>query len=435
MMFMDYQESIQYLEKCALLGSKPGLMAVTELLKRLDNPQNSLRIIHLAGTNGKGSVGSLLRHALHRAGYRVGFFTSPFLYTRREMIQLGCENISETDFVEVLSLVAEQADAMESEGQPHPTEFEIMTAAAYLFFLRQGCDYVIAEAGMGGGKDATNVMKHSEVSVLTRIDYDHLQFLGNSLTEITREKCGIFRENCPVVVYPVQEAETLSVIEIEAEKQGVPLVIPLLGAVAIEKSDAKGSAFSYGKLKNIQISFCGTHQVYNAVTALATLMVLRQKGVNIPDESIYEGFAGAKWKGRFEILSSEPPVILDGAHNLNGAKAFCDAVLTCYPEKRFVGIVGMLRDKDFKASLVEFAKQCDKIIVTTVPSPRTASVEELLEACRELGIDAVGVENPEEAVIQGFAKRTEEQGIFCVGSLYALPTFDKACRKALRDFT
>lgn len=432
---MDYQESIQYLEKCALLGSKPGLMAVRELLKRLDNPQNNLRIIHLAGTNGKGSVGSLLQHALHSAGYRVGFFTSPFLYTRREMIQFGCENISETDFAEVLSPVAEQADAMESEGQPHPTEFEIMTAAAYLFFLRQGCDYVIAEAGMGGGKDATNVMKHSEVSVLTRIDYDHLQFLGNSLTEITREKCGIFRENCPVVVYPVQETETLSVIETEAEKQGVPLVIPLLGAVAIEKSDAEGSAFSYGKLKNIQISFCGTHQVYNAVTALATLMVLRQKGVNIPDESIYEGFAGAKWKGRFEILSSEPPVILDGAHNLNGAKAFCDAVLTCYPEKRFVGIVGMLRDKDFKASLVEFAKRCDKIIVTTVPSPRTASVEELLEACRELGIDAAGVDNPEEAVMQGFSKRTEEQGIFCVGSLYALPTFDKACRKALRDFT
>ncbi len=432
---MDYQESIQYLEKCALLGSKPGLMSVTELLKRLDNPQNNLRIIHLAGTNGKGSVGSLLQHALHRAGYRVGFFTSPFLFTRREMIQLDCENISKTDFAEILSVVAEKADRMEREGQPHPTEFEIMTAAAYLFFLRQGCDYVIAEAGMGGEKDATNVMKRSEVSVLTRIDYDHLQFLGNSLTEITREKCGIFRENCPVVVYPDQEAETLSVVETEAEKQGAPLILPLMGAVVIEKSDAEGSVFSYGKLKNIQISLRGKHQVYNAVTALATLMVLRQKGAEIPDESIYKGFAGAKWQGRFEVLSSKLPVILDGAHNLNGAKAFCNAVLTCYPEKRFVGIVGMLRDKDFKASLFEFAKQCDKMIVTTVPSPRTASVEELLETCRELGIDAAGVDNPEEAVMQGFAERTGEQGIFCVGSLYALPTFNKACRKALRDFT
>ena len=431
---MDYQESIEYLKKCSFLGSKPGLEAVTELLKRLGNPQDKLRIIHIAGTNGKGSVGSLLQHALHKAGYRVGFFTSPFLFTRREMIQLGCDNISETDFAEVLSVVAKKADRMEREGRQHPTEFEIMTAAAYLFFCRQGCDYVIAEAGMGGGRDATNVMKQSEVSVLTRIDYDHLQFLGNSLTEITREKCGIFRENCPVVVYPDQEAETLSVIEIEAEKQNAPLVLPLSGAVAFEKSNAEGSVFSYGKLKNIKISLCGKHQVYNAVTALAVLMTLRQKGAEIPDESIRESFAGAKWQGRFEVLSDMPTVILDGAHNLNGAKAFCDAVLTCFPEKRFVGIVGMLRDKDFKASLLEFSKVCDKMIVTTVPSPRAASAEELLKACRELGIDASGVDNSEAAVMQGFAERTKEQGVFCVGSLYALPIFDKACRKALKNF-
>lgn len=435
MMFVNYQESIQYLEKCALLGSKPGLSVVAELVTRLGNPQNELKVIHLAGTNGKGSVGSLLQHTLHKSGYRVGFFTSPFLFTRREMIQLSCKPISETDFAEILSVVAKQADGMEREGRPHPTEFEIMTAAAYLFFQRQGCDYVIAEAGMGGGKDATNVMKQSEVSVLTRIDYDHLQFLGTTLAEITREKCGIFREQCPVVVYPDQETETLSVIEMEAEKQEVPLILPLLGAVAIEKSDADGSTFSYGKLKNIKISLRGRHQVYNAVTALAVLQTLRQQGAEIPDESIYEGFAEAKWQGRFEVLSDLPVVILDGAHNLNGAKAFGEAVLTCYPEKRFVGVVGMLRDKDFKASISEFSKQCDKMIVTKVPSPRAASPEELLEACRELGIEALKVDNPEEAVKQAFATRTEEQGIFCVGSLYALPAFDKACRKVLRDFT
>ncbi len=245
--FVDYQESLEYLKRCSVLGSKPGLDTVTELLKRLGNPQDSLRIIHLAGTNGKGSVGCFLQYILHEAGYRVGFFTSPFLFNHREMIKLDCEDIAEEAFTDVLQKVAEKADEMEFEGLAHPTEFEIMTAVAYLFFQKEDCDFVIAEAGMGGGKDATNVMQESEVSVLTRIDYDHVQFLGSTLSDITREKCGIFRKNRPVVVYPVQETETLAVIEKEAKKQGASLVLPLMGSVMIEKSDALGSSFSNGK--------------------------------------------------------------------------------------------------------------------------------------------------------------------------------------------
>ena len=429
---MNYQACMAYLNKCAALGSKPGLDTVTELLKRLGNPQDSLRFIHLAGTNGKGSVGCFLQYILREAGYRVGFFTSPFLFNHREMIKLDCEDITEEDFAAVLQNVAEQADAMERDGFAHPTEFEIMTAAAYLFFQKENCDFVIAEAGMGGAKDATNVMKESAVSVLTRIDYDHVQFLGSTLSDITREKCGIFRKNCPVVVYPEQAGETLAVIEEEAKKQGVPLVLPLANSIVVEKSNALGSTFSYGKWKHVEIRMHGKHQVYNAVTALAVLMTLREQGVEILDAYIYEGFRKAKWQGRFELLAENPPVILDGAHNLNGAKAFSQAVEACFPGRPFIGVVGMLRDKDFAASLKEFSKVCDRLIVTTVPNPRSASAEELLVAAQRLGIDAAAEEMPEKAVYRAFNEKKEDQGVLCVGSLYALKTYYEACQESLK---
>ena len=428
---MNYQESIEYLTKCQALGSKPGLDRITELLRRLGNPQDGLRIIHLAGTNGKGSVGCFLQTVLKEAGYCVGFFTSPYLFHHREMISIDGADILEEDFAWVLTLVQKQADAMEEDGFFHPTEFEIMTATAYLFFHEKRCDFVIAEAGMGGGGDATNVMHQTEVSVLTRIDYDHVQFLGDTLSEITREKCGIFRKDCPAVIYPFQEAETLSVIQKEAQKRGTVLVLPLLDAIVIEKTDVEGSVFSYGKMKQIQISMCGRHQVYNAVTALSVLLVLKQRGADISEEAMYRGMYKAKWAGRFELLSKEPPIVLDGAHNLNGVKAFKETVLACFPKQSFIGVVGMLRDKDFKASLLEFGKICDKLILTEVPNSRTAKAEELLAVAEELGISAQAVKKPEEAVMQAFKERKAGEGILCVGSLYALSTFQGVCQKNL----
>ena len=171
----------------------------------------------------------------------------------------------------------------------------------------------------------------------------------------------------------------------------------------------------------------GRHQILNAVTALSVLMVLRQNGVEISENSVYDGFLKARHGGRFELLAENPPVLLDGAHNLNGAKAFSRAVAECFPHKRFVGVVGMLRDKDFEASLAEFSKVCERIILTKVPNPRTAEAEELLAAAEKLGIDAVTEPDPCQAVRRAFEEKEHEQGVFCVGSLYALPTYYKAC--------
>ncbi len=209
-------------------------------------------------------------------------------------------------------------------------------------------------------------------------------------------------------------------------------MLPLIGSVMSEKSVALGSSFSYGKWKNVKICMHGRHQVYNAGTALAVLMTLREKGAEILHACVYEGFRKAEWKGRFELLAEYPPVILDGAHNLNGAKAFSQAVATCFPGQSFIGVVGMLKDKDFAASLAEFSKVCDRLIVTTVPNPRSASAEELLLTAQKMGIDAVAEEMAEKAVCRAFNEKKEDQGVFCVGSLYALKTYYEVCQECIK---
>ncbi len=426
---MEYQEAEHYLDQCALLGSKPGLAAVTELLSRLGDPQKSLRFIHIAGTNGKGSVGSFLQHILKEAGYRTGFFSSPFLENRREMIQLNCRPIDEHAFASVIGQTAECADSMERSGFMHPTEFEIITAAAYAYFKDTGCDFVIVEAGMGGRLDATNVMEHSMVSVLTRIDYDHLAFLGHSLEEITREKCGIFRSGCPVAIYPYQPEESFSVIKNEAIKKGCPLYIPDVKNISIEKSDASGSVFSNDKFTSLKVLLPGNHQVFNAALALSAVSALQEQGISVSETAIRSGLLQCRWPGRFEILSENPPVILDGAHNVNGVHAFCETLQTCYPQTEFVGVIAMLGDKDYQTALTAFARQCSRLILTEVPNPRTARISELLQASKTLNIPVEAIANPEEAVMRAFALKEKNQGLFCAGSLYALPIFKKACHE------
>ena len=422
---MDFSEATEYLDVCATLGSKPGLAAVRELMRRLGNPQDCVKVIHIAGTNGKGSIGSFLQSVLLSAGYRVGFFSSPYFESRCEMIRLGGKKIEPERFSAVIAKAKEKADAMVAEGHRQPTEFELLTAAAYLHFAETECDYAIIEAGMGGALDATNVMRQSEVSVLTHIDYDHQAFLGKTLVEIVRHKCGIFRAFCPAVVYPYQTEEVLSTIQAEADRMNTPLFLPLAGSIHIHKSDACGSVFSYGKRKDLSISLCGAHQVYNAVTALSAVCVLQENGAHISDQAIRQGLANTKWSGRFEIVSDNPTVILDGAHNADGAMAFTQTVQACFPDKRFVGVVAMLADKDYQTSLAEFSKVCDRLIVTKVPNSRTAEPAELLRTAEKLGIQADAAACPEEAVEQAFSVRKAEQGILCVGSLYALPSFRK----------
>ncbi len=423
---LNFQEAVTYIQLKKILGSRPGLASIYALLERMNHPEKQLRCIHLAGTNGKGSIGNYLSHILQCAGYRVGFFSSPAVYDLCEMIRFNNQNITENDFAESVCVVKTAADAMEREGLLPPTEFELLTATAFHYFLKKSCDYVVVECGMGGRLDATNVLENTAASVLCRIDFDHTNFLGKTLTEISKEKCGIMRQNTPVVVYPVQEDEVIKTIQSEAEKQFSTVYQPMPERVHIIACDASGSCFSYGPFLEMKIKMQGKHQVYNAVTALEVICRLKAQGANISNDAVGTGLLEASWAGRFERLLDHPPVILDGAHNVNGVKAFTEAIKNNYPHQTFIGVVGMLCDKELSPCLQLFAHVCRVLVLTEVVSERTATVEALKKAAEELSIPVVTVKNPAEAIKYAFAIKSDSDGVFCAGSLYNLAIFKRA---------
>ena len=426
---MTYDEALLYLDSRKNLGSRPGLATIYALLKQMGNPEQNLKVIHIAGTNGKGSVGSMLSSVLSKVGYRVGFFSSPALFNVREMIRLNGVEISEEKLAKALTAARKGAEVIEEQEGLLATEFEVMTGAAYLFFAQQNCDYAVIECGMGGALDATNVNHKTAVSVLTRIDYDHTGFLGDSLSCITKNKCGILRSGRPVVVYPEQEAEVLQTILAESKAKEATLHVADKKALQIKEITPTGSYFTYGNYPNVFLSLCGRHQIYNAITAIEVIMALKEQGVFIAEDAVYQGLANAKWLGRFEILSQEPPVILDGAHNPNGVKAFADALQKTYPDRSFIGVVGMLRDKDVAKCLKMLSEVCETLVLTTVQNPRSIAVEELAALAKELQIPCIIEENPAEAVTKTFSMRKKGQGVFCVGSLYNLSVYKESCQK------
>lgn len=428
---MTYQKAVEYLESCRVLGSRPGLDSIKELLSRMDHPEQKIRVIHIAGTNGKGSTASFISHILASAGYKVGFFSSPAVYELREMIKLNNRNITEEEFAKKLEFTKQAAERMIAEGLFPPTEFEIMTATAYAFFSHSNCDYVVAECGMGGRLDATNVMESTEVSVLCRIAMDHTGFLGDTLASIAREKCGIMRKQTPVVIYPVQEQEAMDEIIKTAKEHSSIVLMPNKAELTIIESNDEGSLFSYGRYHNLKIKLPGQHQIFNALTAVMAIEALNENGADISEKAIKDGLYCANWSGRFEVLDKNLPVILDGAHNMNGVQAFVETMKTYYPKQSFIGVVGMLRDKEYMSCLTEFAKVCRFLVLTEVANPRTATVEELAQAAKQIGVSYVTVPSPEEAVCYAFAKRDENEGIFCVGSLYNLATFKNVCKHKL----
>ncbi len=428
---MTYDEALLYLDSRKGLGSRPGLATIYALLKQMGNPEQNLKVIHIAGTNGKGSVGSMLSSVLSKAGYRVGFFSSPALFNVREMIRLNGVEIGEETLAKALTAARKGAEAIEEQEGFLATEFEIMTAAAYWFFAGQSCDYAIIECGMGGALDATNVNHNTAISVLTRIDYDHTGFLGESLSAITKNKCGILRNRKPVVVYPEQEPEVLQTISAEAKTKGSVLRVPKMNDLTGCENTPLGSYFSYGQYNNVFIPLCGEHQINNAITAIETITALKEQGVFIAEDAVYQGLASSKWSGRFEILSQEPPVILDGAHNPNGVKAFAKALQKTYPERSFIGVVGMLRDKDMAECLKTLSMVCETLVLTTVNNPRSVAADELTVLAKELQIPCAAVEHPAQAVKKAFSMRKKGQGVFCVGSLYNLSFYKESCQKWL----
>lgn len=417
---MDYKEALEYIHGTWKFGSKLGLKNITELLNRLGNPHNKFPSIHVAGTNGKGSVTSMITHVLHQSGYKVGMFISPYLENFTERIQVGLKEIPRDDLAKVTQKVKEKVDDMVKEGLNHPTEFEIVTAIGFTYFAEVGVDIAVVEVGLGGRFDATNVLKPI-LSVITSISYDHMDILGDTLGKIAYEKAGIIKEGVPVVSYP-QDLEAAEVIRQVAAERKAPLTEVSPKQIKIKKQAFGEQVFDFSFedlcYPNLKISLPGNHQIINAATALTALMVAWKNGLSLNSEDIYKGLEKASWPGRLEKLCDNPLIIIDGAHNISGAKVLAEAIKSNFKDKKITLVLGILRDKAVDEIIATICPLAFKTIVTTPDSPRAMAPEELARKAQAYCAD-VSVEPDPNIALDAAINVTEQDGLILVcGSLY-----------------
>lgn len=421
-----YQETLNYLYSYVDyslthgLQIKPGdfeLGRMFEFMDYLGNPQRSYPILHVAGTKGKGSVCALCASALQAAGYRVGLYTSPHLQDYAERIQINGQPIAHDDLI---ALVDEVRPYLERGTKL--TTFEITTALAFLHFARQGATAVVAEVGLGGRLDATNIVT-PVVSVITSLSYDHMQVLGNTLTEIAGEKAGIIKPEVPVVVSP-QPEEARLVLERVAAERAAPLTQVGRDVLFTPLSHSlDGQALSVWRAKDLQpahltIPFLGAHQVENAATAYAALQIGKDYGLPLSAGAIQQGFAGAIWPGRFEILQRQPPVVVDSAHNRDSALRLRQALDDYFPGRPVVLLFGVSDDKDVQGMIAELAPRLREVVTTRSFHPRAMPPEDLAELVRQAGQPARAIEAIEDALPEALSLLDDQAMLLAAGSIF-----------------
>lgn len=405
-------------------GMVLGLDRMEELLRRLGNPQDDLKVIHVAGTNGKGSVSKYLEEGLSACGYKMGLYTSPYIETFNERIRYDGADISDEDLEYYGQKVVSAAEAMVADGLDSPTEFEVVTAIAFLYFAGRQADITILEVGLGGIGDSTNVVKSPLASVITSISYDHMAQLGSSLAEIAVNKAGIIKTGCPVIAN-VPQRDAAKIIARKAYAMGSRLydISGIRAAVSDETPfSQKVSMELYEKsYSDVEISMVGRHQAENLKTALATLEILRKSGaVKLDREALYEGLKRARQPGRFEVISEDPLVIIDGAHNEAGAQALQETMAQYFAGKKILLVAGILADKEIDSIVKFLTKITDHIIVTEPDNPRKLAAEKLAEHVAEFGAAAEVVSDVEAAVHRAKELADGYDVILFAGSLYLI---------------
>lgn len=405
-------------------GMVLGLDRMKELLRRLGNPQDDLKVIHVAGTNGKGSVSKYLEEGLSACGYKMGLYTSPYIETFNERIRYDGADISDEDLEYYGQKVVSAAEAMVADGLDSPTEFEVVTAIAFLYFAGRQADITILEVGLGGIGDSTNVVKHPLASVITSISYDHMAQLGSSLAEIAVNKAGIIKTGCPVIAN-VPQRDAAKIIARKAYAMGSRLydISGIRAAVSDETPfSQKVSMELYEKsYSDVEISMVGRHQAENLKTALATLEILRKSGaVKLDREALYEGLKRARQPGRFEVIGEDPLVIIDGAHNEAGAQALQETMAQHFAGKKILLVAGILADKEIDSIVKFLTKITDHIIVTEPDNPRKLAAEKLAGHVADFGVAAEAVSDVEAAVHRAKELADGYDVILFAGSLYLI---------------
>jgi len=421
---LNYNEALDYIHSTYKFGSKLGLENIKYLLELMGNPQRDLKVIHIAGTNGKGSTSSFVSSILIEEGYKVGLFTSPYLEEFTERIRINGKNIPKDDLAKVTETVKSKVDIMLSQGKQHPTEFEIVTAIAMLYYKIKEVDYVVLEVGLGGRLDSTNVIEDTLVSVITPIALDHTQYLGDSLDKIAYEKAGIIKNKSFVVAHP-QDKEAMEVIEKISNDMESKLFIAPVQSIKIKRYDDFGIGFDVNlqgeEFCDLDIGLLGKHQVNNATVALMTIKVLREYlNVSISESSIRNGLKKTRWPGRLEVLRRNPTLLIDGAHNIHGAKALKKSIKEIFQYDRLIAVIGVLADKDVDGILNEIVPLCDQVIITKPNNPRAISLDKLKEKIEGFNKEVSVSEDISGAVDKALDISNKNDLVLFCGSLYMI---------------
>lgn len=414
---MKYEHALEYLEEMNKYGSVPGLETSVELCRRLGNPQDDLKFVHIAGTNGKGSILAYVSTVLAAAGYKTGRYISPTIRDYRERIQVNGRMISKKAVGELTELVKEKCDAMVDEGLRHPTVFEMETAMAYLYFKQRGCGIVVLETGLGGLLDSTNIIKNTLVAAFASISMDHMAILGKTLEEIAEQKAGIIKPGCTVVT-GIQKPEVLEVLHRHVKDNDCDLIFADAGMTTKVRYGITKQQFDYKRLKSVEITLAGKCQIDNCVTAIEVVWALESKGYTISEKALRTGLKETRWQGRFSVIQKQPLFIADGAHNEDAAKKLSDSLRFYFTNRRIIYIMGVLRDKEYEKVIAETYSLADQIITLTPPNnPRALAAYDLAVAVKEFHPNVTSADSVEEAVEIAELLAGKEDVIVAFGSL------------------
>ena len=412
---MTGQEAVELIRQEAWTGRKPGLSRTRELLKRVGDPHQKLKYVHITGTNGKGSTAAMVASVLAQAGLTVGLYTSPHLWSFHERFQVNGVPISDDALGRIAERVIQAGRGMEDPA----TEFELMTAVGMLYFLEAGCDLVVLEVGLGGRMDSTNVIPAPEVAVITNIGLEHTRELGDTLAQIATEKSGILKPGCDAVLYH-QSGEVEKVVSDACRRQGIPLTLTDPEGLRVLGSGREGQTFTYRDWGTFHISLLGRYQLYNAATALEVVAALVRRGWKISEEAVRQGLRATVWPARMELTHRNPDVLLDGGHNPQCMGALRRALKELYPNRKIFFLTGVLSDKDYPSMLGEILPLSKQFVTVTPDSDRALSAEDLAQYLRQAGAEAQPCGGVSEG-IQTVLDLAQPNDVVCVcGSLYMI---------------
>lgn len=410
---MTYEEALSYIHSICWKGSKLGLDRTRELLGKLNDPQKELKFIHIAGTNGKGSTAAMLSSILEEAGYRVGLYTSPFINRFNERMQVNHQPIPDEELAALTEYVRPHADAMADS----PTEFELITALAMVWFARQKCDIVVLEVGMGGELDSTNIIDVPEAAVIAAMGMDHVKELGPTMADIARAKAGIIKEGGRVVSYG-GNLEADEVIAAVCRARNASLCQPDFSAIVPGDFSLEGQTFSYKGWCGLRIPLVGAYQMNNAAVVLETVEVLRQRGWSVSDEAVRQGLADTRWPARFEVLRRDPVFIVDGGHNPHGIRATAESLRRLFPGRKITFVTGVMADKDVEHILGLIVPLADQFFTVRPDNPRAMDAGELARRIEAMGAKATPCASVRDGVDRAI-QAEGPHGVACaLGSLY-----------------